>query len=430
MAVVVKNTFLDVAAEQAEVTGSRRRCRSVPRQWKPHSFPQQLKCGGSSVSHTSQETESPRSDLSFFSAMESEGCVSRMTSGAFCGRCCDDTDSRSEACDWSSIEADMLGSPNSCFNCPTPTSTAPPSPIASPRSFCQQPLLQSCLCEESGGGEMNRVLCYLRSCPCSSTPCEVNARCDEGKSVSDSAAMLPSSSEIAGADHLHRNADSAASTQHMRTKLKSESAAFRPVQADARHEVMLQGHQSNDGHHTPPVETDTRVDTVVNAAYIALTSCGQTQDVKLYKGSSASPSANIVLTAELSHGPSPAARCYDVMHLAKQSLEAIAARLPTTALLSARIQKEEHGYSLRSNIACVPKDAEDRMCWDLFKRGHCPRRGQCRWYHPTDSDINRIKITIKYSDAVQNIQDNAVSEERLSTNQSLEKHKLSLGDLL
>merc|ERR1712146_217528 len=75
--------------------------------------------------------------------------------------------------------------------------------------------------------------------------------------------------------------------------------------------------------------------------------------------------------------------------------EAVTAQLHAVALLSARVQKEDAGYSLRSSVAYAPKEAEDRLCWDLFQRGCCPRRQQCRWYHPESSDTGKIKISIK-----------------------------------
>merc|ERR1711977_143149 len=133
-----------------------------------------------------------------------------------------------------------------------------------------------------------------------------------------------------------------------------------------------------------------------------------------------------LIIAELSRGADAASRCYDVVHLAKQALEAITARLPTTALLSARIQKEDCGYSLRSNIACLPQGAEDCMCWDMFKQGYCPRRGQCQWYHPRDSDIHKIKVSIRYTLEASD----DFGEEQLMANSAPEKHKISLGALV
>merc|ERR1719498_1217910 len=100
-----------------------------------------------------------------------------------------------------------------------------------------------------------------------------------------------------------------------------------------------------------------------------------------------------MITAEVSSS----AQTYEVMHLAKGALEAITAQLHTVALLSARVQKEDAGYSLRSSIGYAAKEAEDRLCWDLFQRGCCPRRHQCRWYHPESSDIGKVKISIRYA---------------------------------
>merc|ERR1712196_235560 len=127
----------------------------------------------------------------------------------------------------------------------------------------------------------------------------------------------------------------------------------------------------------------------------------------------------MLITAEVNSG----ARTYEVLQLAKGALEAVTAQLQTVALLSARVQKEDAGYSLRSSIAYAPKEAEDRMCWDLFQKGCCPRRHQCRWYHPESSDIGKIKISVKCTQDV-------CSERQLPVSSSAGRRTISLGDLL
>jgi hypothetical protein len=113
------------------------------------------------------------------------------------------------------------------------------------------------------------------------------------------------------------------------------------------------------------------------------------------------------------------------VQLAKQSLEAIASRIDTISLLSARVQKEEFGYSLRSSIACIPDHAADKMCWDLFKCGRCPRRSTCRWYHPQEADIRRVKVNIRCGER----QGEVVCEDQFAGS-SDKKHKISLGELV
>jgi len=278
---------------------------------------------------------------------------------------------------------------------------------------------------------MDKVLCYLTNCPCELGAVATNdikgARdfvdnIELGEGVAATTPFLQATTPFLQAvrndmDNIEQWASEHQEPENksdvgmdtgmdtgcvaaQRTKLKKEAPAFQPVQT-----------------------TDTRMDAVANAAYLALVSCGQICNIKMEKGiKGQSPS---MISAELHGGPRAASRCYDVMQLTKQALEAVTERLPTTALISARVQKEECGYSLRSNIACLPEGAEDRMCWDMYRRGYCPRRSQCRWYHPCDSDIARIKISIRYSEEVSAI----LGKEQLEPS-SLEKHKLSLGELI
>jgi len=188
-----------------------------------------------------------------------------------------------------------------------------------------------------------------------------------------------------------------------RTKLKGESPAFLPLQV---------------------VQADTRLEAVTNAVYLVLMSCGQARHVKVEKGvKGVSPT---LISAELPTGPGCSSRCYDTVHLARRALDEITTRLPTTTLLSARVQKEEHGYSLRSSIACIPAGAEDSMCWDVFHKGYCPRRRQCQWYHPQEADIARVKVSIRCTEEVEGVS----SEEQLPTGLAALRHKISLGELV
>jgi len=173
-----------------------------------------------------------------------------------------------------------------------------------------------------------------------------------------------------------------------------------------------------------PVPADTRLDAAANAVYLALTSCGQAHNINIEKGvKGVSPT---LISAELKSGPSASSRCYDTIHLVKQALDQIAPRLPSVTLLSARVQKEERGYSLRSSIACMPDGAEFGMCWDVLRRGSCPRRGRCQWHHPQESDIGRIKVNIRYPEEVIAVS----SEEQIPASLPAVRHKISLGELV
>merc|ERR1712146_389439 len=139
-----------------------------------------------------------------------------------------------------------------------------------------------------------------------------------------------------------------------------------------------------------------RMDAVVTCLHTALVACGRLQNVKIERDLRGMSS--IWLSGQLTSGPSASSRSYDVMNLARMALDAIVEKLHNVTLLSTRVQKEDWGYSLRASVACLPQGAENNMCWDMFRKGHCPRHGQCRWYHPQEPDIGRIKVTIRYSE--------------------------------
>lgn len=135
------------------------------------------------------------------------------------------------------------------------------------------------------------------------------------------------------------------------------------------------------------------VDTIVNALHSHLTSCSQIRNSKINRGLAGK--YPVLITADLYSGPRDA---HDVMHLTRRALNEMTARLQTICLLSTRLQKEDCGYSLRASLACVPDGREDYVCWDMFRKGYCPRRSLCRWYHPQDSDTAKIKVSIRCSE--------------------------------
>jgi len=208
-------------------------------------------------------------------------------------------------------------------------------------------------------------------------------------------------------------------TLDRRTKLKVAAPVFQPA----------------------PGPEDVRMDTIVSCLHLALASCGQISGLKIERGLTG-PMVHMVphtvpgrssflVSADLLNGSHAASRCYDVMQLTKQALDGITTRLPATSLLSARVQKEDCGYSLRSSVACLPSHAQDCTCWDIIRKGSCPRRDQCRWYHPQDSDIARIKVSIKYTEDTSD----GADEEQLdliaaSRHALASRHKISLGELV
>jgi len=317
MAVVIKNTFLDIPEHKflsfAEPLCFERRCHSVPRTWKPASKRPTLHKRCDSISSDC----STRSGTSLLSAGVSFGDLSFTAE---------------------------VEDPTLHFACPTPTGS-----VSSLHELLGNTVSECCACYQEP---------WIKS---------------ESEGVAD----------VVG----------------VRTKLKRESPTFEPVPRDSQ------------------------MDAVISCINLALASCGQVSEIKIEEGPTGKSST--LISAELSSGPRAPARSYEVVQLAKQSLDAITTRLDSICLLSTRVQKEDSGYSLRSSVACIPDDAKDKMCWDMFRSGHCPRRGQCRWYHPQDADVARVKVSIKCNE---HLSEGCAEEHGFSS--SIKKHKISLGELI
>jgi len=189
--------------------------------------------------------------------------------------------------------------------------------------------------------------------------------------------------------------------------------------AEATAESMISSATAFHPTREEPELGDVRIAAVTSSIQSALSSFRDIHHIRIEQG--ASGPSSLLISAELnSHSQTKA---YDVMQLAKKSLEAISSQLESAKLLSARVQKEERGYSMRSSIACLPDHAYDKLCWDIFRSGHCPRRSTCRWYHPQDADIRRVKVSIKSAE----VASEAAIEEKMA---SAKKHKISLGELI
>merc|ERR1711920_488006 len=90
-----------------------------------------------------------------------------------------------------------------------------------------------------------------------------------------------------------------------------------------------------------------------------------------------------------------ARQCYQWIQGVKQHLGNIVACSEGLSLLSARVQKEDYGYSLRSSVSCIPEDKANQMCWEVLRKGSCRRHKFCQWYHPQSCDIAKFKIVIR-----------------------------------
>jgi hypothetical protein len=103
--------------------------------------------------------------------------------------------------------------------------------------------------------------------------------------------------------------------------------------------------------------------------------------------------------AEVPIGSLSISQCYDAMQQARQTLADAASRSDALILLSARVQKEDSGYSLRSSVACVPSNVHDKVCWEIVRHGSCPRNKCCKWWHPQAVDLIKLKIVIRRRDS-------------------------------
>jgi len=106
-----------------------------------------------------------------------------------------------------------------------------------------------------------------------------------------------------------------------------------------------------------------------------------------------------LVSAEVPTGTFGVAQYYDVMQQARQALVDVVSRSSDLILLSARVQKEDYGYSLRSSVACVPSNVHDKVCWEIVRHGSCPRNKCCRWWHPEAADLIKLRIVIRRQNA-------------------------------
>lgn len=142
----------------------------------------------------------------------------------------------------------------------------------------------------------------------------------------------------------------------------------------------------------------TTADGIVEHVCSALASCNQIMSSEVRKDLPGR--YPLLVWAEMQKGQLAA---HDVMHLVRRTLAEVTSSFQHVSVMSSRLQKEENGYSLRVSIACVPESQENNVCWDMFRKGHCRRRCQCRWYHPKEEDLIKLKVTIKCFDEVKQV---------------------------
>lgn len=362
---------------------------------------------------------------------------------------CQDIPSISDPSDWAEPPSATLQ-----FDCPTPTSAFNLHQLSSQ--------VRPCFCESSGfgGNEMDKVLCYLTSCNCdmgshsedvageggalsdhnlarmndtanfisvcAASPCVAADTEAKGSTIADGQSFACTGC-VCGFGSDFSTSDSFAAGFH---SPEFPSEAMRTTAYEERSECGAVFSQTRSGLKTdapafkPMPRQTARVEAVANAISLALLSSGHAQNLKVEHNTHRTPHA--VVSAEVPPGERAASLGYNLTQLAKQATEAIAERLPDLIVLSSRIQKECDAYGLRLSIAGLPENIHNDVCWDLCSRGHCPRRDSCKWYHPRDDDIFRLKVSIRYSESKRT---DFMPEQLISVGPS-ERHQISLGELI
>lgn len=139
---------------------------------------------------------------------------------------------------------------------------------------------------------------------------------------------------------------------------------------------------------------DAKTQAVTSCVHSLLLGCVPAQSVKIEE-STVEQDRKVLICVEAKDGTLAVSRCYQLMQRVKEHLSGAVAHSEGLSLLSARVQKEDYGYSLRSSVLCIPKDKEHQMCWNVLQRGSCPRRKFCQWYHPQPCDVVKFKVVIR-----------------------------------
>jgi hypothetical protein len=142
-------------------------------------------------------------------------------------------------------------------------------------------------------------------------------------------------------------------------------------------------------------EFDPRSEAVIAAVMKDLITCDQLSNVvKSASQNRPAPVCRerpIYISGDLLAGPLSA---HEIVEKVRRVLYAQTSLPDGVGLINVRTRKDNRWHSLRASIVCLPPDTEDRVCWDLLNKGVCPRRKQCRWYHPQERDITKIKVII------------------------------------
>lgn len=139
------------------------------------------------------------------------------------------------------------------------------------------------------------------------------------------------------------------------------------------------------------------ISTVIAAAASELSGSPYIMSVKVNEGERLGCVTTIFADLKISAGPAGASEALDQ---AKAALLNAASRSQITYVLGYDTQPFEDmlvndGSGFKATIGSVHATLQDRICWDTYQRGFCPRRSSCRWCHPLDSDLAPIQIIVK-----------------------------------
>jgi len=86
-----------------------------------------------------------------------------------------------------------------------------------------------------------------------------------------------------------------------------------------------------------------------------------------------------------------------VLTFAQETLLSSAERSENTYILgyNARPFHNLDSSSFSATIVRVPIGHQDTACWDTYENGTCPRCKNCRWDHPSDTDMMRVIVMVK-----------------------------------
>jgi len=135
-------------------------------------------------------------------------------------------------------------------------------------------------------------------------------------------------------------------------------------------------------------EMSPQVGQVIHALKMALCCCSQVTRVRIENGSMGFATYMYVTLQNLAH------HACEMFGVAQQSLLDASATSQNIYVLGYASQPfvRLHGYSFKAILSAMPVSLHDRVCWDSYQYGCCPRPSTCRWSHPTQMDMTEVHV--------------------------------------